>query len=99
MSGVNMLTKIVAGTPIEAGGKRFLPSVLVTTIEGGAPEGGTFCGARIRPISVIEQGPDGNHWHAIPNSTQDALSVMAAIGLGVALLGSLIILLAQLGRK
>ena len=99
MSGVNMLTKIVAGTPIEAGGKRFLPSVLVTTIEGGTPGGGTFHSARIRPISVIEQSPDGNRWHAIPNTTQDTLSVMTAIGLGVALVGSLIILLTRLGRK
>ena len=99
MSGVNTLTKIVAGTPIEAGDRRFLPSVLVTTIEGGSPGGGMFRGARIRPISVIEQGPDGNRWHAIPNTTQDTLSVMIGVGLCVALVGSLIILLARLGRK
>lgn len=99
MSGVNMLTKIVAGTPIEAGDRRFLPSVLVTTIEGGSPGGGAFRGACIRPISVIEQGPAGNRWHAIPNTTQDTLSVMIGVGLCVALVGSLIILLARLGRK
>jgi hypothetical protein len=72
---------------------------LIYHLRFGAPEGGVFRGARIRPISVIEQGPAGNRWHAIPNTTQDTLSVMIGIGLGVALVGSLIILLARLGRK
>jgi hypothetical protein len=53
----------------------------------------------MRPISVVEQGPEGNRWHAIPNTTHDALSRMAAIGLGVALVSSLIITLVHLTRK
>lgn len=97
MNKIKTRTRLVAGTPITVGGKRLLPSILVTTVEGGGP-GRTIRGARLRPSSIVEQGPAGNRWHTIPNTTQDRLSVMAGIGLGVALLSSLIILLLELNR-
>jgi len=95
----NTKTSIVAGKPIEVKDRHFLPSVLVTTAEVGTSQNETLRGARIRPISVIEKGPDGNRWYAIPNTTKDKLSIMAAIGLCVALVGSSIILLARMGHN
>ncbi|MBN1262402.1 MAG: hypothetical protein JXB35_17110 [Anaerolineae bacterium] len=97
MTGLNPKTHIVAGDPITIGNRKLTPSVMITTVEGGhATAGALFRGARIRPISVVEQGPEGNRWHIIPNKTQDTLSVMAGVALGVAVLSSLIILVARL---
>lgn len=99
MEGFKTRTRIVAGDPIKVGERRFIPSVLVTTLEGGNGPFGAFSGVRMRPISVVEQGPEGNRWHAFPEPTRDALSRMAAIGLGVALVSTLIIILAHLTRR
>jgi hypothetical protein len=99
MSNIDTRTKIIAGTPIEIGDRRFLPSILVTTVQADAEEGGLFHAMRLRPISVVEQGPEGNRWHAIPNTTQETLSIMVAIGVGVAVVSSLIILLKKLIRR
>ncbi len=97
MNNIKTRIRLVAGTPIQVGARRLLPSILVTTVEGGEP-GETIRGARLRPSSIVEQGPEGNRWHTIPNTTQDQLSLMAGIGLGVALLSSLIILLIEFKR-
>ncbi len=97
MNKIKTRTRLVAGTPIKVGTRRLLPSILVTTVESGGP-GETMHGARLRPSSIIEQGPEGNRWHTIPNTTADRLSLLAGIGLGVALLSSLIILLVEFRR-
>ncbi|MEA3309505.1 MAG: hypothetical protein U9Q70_08355 [Chloroflexota bacterium] len=97
MNKINTRTRLVAGAPIEVGTRRLLPSILVTTV-GSAETGAALHGARLRPSSIIEQGPEGNRWHTIPNTTQDRLSLLVGIGLGIALLSSLIILLVEFER-
>ena len=87
--------RVVAGTPIEVGDRRLLPSVLVNAVEGGSSSSGLFRFARMRPISIVEEGPEGARWIAIPNATADALSTMAAVGLGVALVSVLVIVLTR----
>jgi hypothetical protein len=47
----------------------------------------------------VEQGPEGNRWHAVPNATQNALSVMAAAGAGFALVMALLVVLVKLSRQ
>jgi hypothetical protein len=98
MSKINTTTRIIAGDPIELEDRRFLPSVLVTEIKSAETDMGGFYGTRVRPISVIEQGPNRNRWHAIPNTTGNALSVMAGVGVGVAVVSALIILVTKLLR-
>ncbi len=75
--------QVLAGSPIEVGERRLLPSVLAARREWSGEHGGFFF-TRMRPISFVEQGPEGNEWHAIPNATTEILSVMAAVGVGVA---------------
>ncbi len=99
MSDIDTRTRIVAGAPIEVGERRLLPSILVTTLHAGAEKNGVFHTARLRPISFVEEGPEGKRWHAIPNTTQETLSVMVAIGVSVALISSLMILLIKLMRR
>lgn len=98
MSGFNTKTRVRAATPLEAGDRRFLPSVLVTTVDGHLGPTGAMQGVRLRPISVVEQGPEGNRWYAIPDVTRDALSKMAAAGLGVMLVSILGLLLIHFVR-
>ncbi|HOT90426.1 MAG TPA: hypothetical protein PLJ78_00080 [Anaerolineae bacterium] len=85
--------RLVAGTPIVVGERRLLPSVLVTTLEGGNVPAGLFRSIKLRPVSVVEEGPEGARWLEIPNATINTLSVMAAIGAGIAALGVLLIAL------
>ncbi len=85
--------RIVAGSPIEVGDQRLLPSVLVSTMEAGDTESGIFRRIKMRPISIVATGPQGTRWHKIPNATSDKLSVMAAVGLGVALFSMFVLLL------
>lgn len=90
--------RLVAGTPIDAGDRRLLPSVLVTTMTGGDGSATRFGYVKVRPTSIVEEGPDGARWLEIPNATLDAINTMAAAGLGIALAGMLIILLLRLAR-
>ncbi len=85
--------RIVAGSPIEVGEQRLLPSVLVSTMEAGDTEQGIFRSVKMRPISIVSTGPQGTRWHKIPNATSDKLSVMIAIGLGVALFSLFVLML------
>lgn len=75
--------QVLAGSPIEVGERRLLPSVLAARREWADEHAGFFF-TRMRPISFVEQGPEGNEWHEIPNATTEILSVMAAVGAGVA---------------
>jgi hypothetical protein len=76
--------RIVAGTPLEVGKHRLLPSVLVNTVTGEDSQWFRFGFVKLRPISIVEESPDGAHWIEIPNVTSDALSTMTGIGLGIA---------------
>ncbi|MFP4343996.1 MAG: hypothetical protein ACLFU8_04805 [Anaerolineales bacterium] len=98
MSGFNTKTRVRAATPLEAVDRRFLPSVLVTTVAGRLGPAGALQGVRLRPISVVEQAPEGNRWYAIPDVTRDTLSKMTAAGLGVMLISMLALLLIHLLR-
>ncbi|NBD34997.1 MAG: hypothetical protein GVY30_03235 [Chloroflexi bacterium] len=75
--------QVLAGSPIEVGDRKLLPSVLTARREWTDEHGGFFF-TRMRPISFVAQGPEGNEWHEIPNATTEILSVMAAVGAGVA---------------
>jgi len=90
--------RIVAGTPIEVGKYRLLPSVLVSTLESGTEKDSAFQAVKLRPISFVEQGPNGARWLEIPNATADTLSVMAAIGVGIAAVSLALIVLLRLVR-
>ena len=90
--------RLVAGTPIVVGGRRLLPSVLVTTMEGGDVPSGHFGSVKVRPVSIVEEGPDGARWLEIPNATMNVITMMAAAGLGIAAVGVAIIVLARLAR-
>ncbi|MEJ5310205.1 MAG: hypothetical protein WHX52_10555 [Anaerolineae bacterium] len=92
--------RVVAGTPIVVGERRLLPSVLVTTVEGGkAGEGGFFRFVKARPVSLVVQEPEGARWLEIPNVTANTLSQMAAAGAAIALLSVLLMALFHLVRK
>ena len=92
--------RVVAGTPIVVGERRLLPSVLVTTMEGGdASTGGLFRFVKARPVSVFVEGPEGARWLEIPNTTENTLSQMAAAGAAIALVSVLLIGLFHLVRK
>ncbi len=90
--------RIVAGTPIEVGKRRLLPSVLVSTLEGEESELFLFGFVKMRPVSVVEESPDGVRWIEIPNATADVLSTMAAIGLGIAAFSIVTIFLIRVVR-
>jgi hypothetical protein len=98
-------TRVVAGTPIVVGERRLLPSVLVTTIEGGdassgdAGVGGFFRYVKARPVSLVVEEPEGARWLEIPNATGNVLSQMAAAGAGIALASVLLMALVHLVRK
>ena len=90
--------RVVAGTPIVVGERRLLPSVVVTTVEGGDSKAGIFRYVKTRPVSVVEEGPEGARWLEIPNATVNTLGTMAAVGVGVAAVSVLLIGLVRLVR-
>jgi len=93
-------TRVVAGTPIVVGERRLLPSVLVTTVEGGdAHTGGFFRSVKARPVSVVVEASEGARWLEIPNVTGNTLSQMAAAGAAIALVSVLLMGLLHLVRK
>ena len=94
-------TQIVAGDPLEVGGRRLLPSILVQSVAAPTPAADhwLFRSIRMRPISLVEEGPEGARWHAIPNATANRLSTMAFVGLGVAVVSSLILVAQRLLRR
>lgn len=90
--------RMVAGTPMVVGERRLLPSVVVTTMEGGDARSGIFRYVKARPVSVVEEGPEGARWLEIPNATANTLSTMAAIGAAIAAVSVLLIGLIRLAR-
>lgn len=94
----NQRIRIMAGTPIDVGDYRLLPSVLVNTMEGKGA-GGRFQMTKLRPVSVVVQGPEGSRWHEIPNETGQALSIMAAIAAGIAFASVVLIGIVHLVRR
>ena len=91
--------RMVAGTPIVVGERRLLPSVVVTTAEGGDRRSGLFRFVKARPVSVVVEGPEGARWLEIPNATVNTLSTMAAVGLAVAGVSLLVLGLLRLSRR
>ncbi len=76
--------RIVAATPIEAGDKRILPSVLVNTISQRWAGSGLFHLVRMRPVSIVVEDADGARWHEIPNATANVLNTMLAVAGAIA---------------
>ncbi len=97
-------SRIVAAKPFEVEGRRFLPSVMVTTTSVGdfnkCGESSRHCtGLRMRPVSVVEQGPNGTFWHPIPNTQVNIISTIMAMGFGATLLSVFAILVKYYTRK
>jgi hypothetical protein len=97
-------SRIVAANPFEVEGRRFLPSVMVTTMSVGDPNkcgesSGHCTGLRMRPVSVVEQGPNGTFWHPIPNTQVNILSAIMAMGFGTTLLSVFAILIKYYTRE
>ena len=90
--------RIISGTPIEVGDYRLLLSVLVNTVEGKGPSG-RFLMTKLRPVSLVAQGPEGAKWHEIPNETGNVLSVMAAVAAGIAAFSLVVIGFVNLVRR
>lgn len=91
--------RIVAADPIEVGNQRLLPSVLVNTTSARWPKRGMFHWIRVRPVSVVVEGPEGATWHEVPNETAHAISSMVAAGLSIAAAAIAIIAIARLVRR
>lgn len=91
--------RILAGTPIEIGEQRLLPSVLVNTLNTDKPGMGKLRITRARPISVVVTSPNDTQWLEIPNTTMDTLSTMAGVGAAIALVSVFIIVVARLFRR
>jgi len=60
--------------------------------------GSPVCAVQLQPASLVEEGPEGERWHNIPYATRDALSSMGAAAAGIALAGSIALLLIWLAR-
>jgi hypothetical protein len=104
MFGLKRTSRIVAGEPLDVEGHRFLPSVMVTTTAfedsgEGEPASPRCAGLQVRPVSVVEQGPEGTFWRPIPNTQVDVLGVMMAMGLGTAVLSVLTMVIARHVRE
>lgn len=92
--------QVVAAEPIVVGeGRRILPSVLVTKTAFGDPASGGCQWISMRPVSFVEEGPEGSRWHEIPDVTTQTLSVMLVTGLGVALIALMVVGLLQVLRR
>lgn len=91
-------TRIVAADPIEAGGVRLLPSVLVNSRSQHWQGRGVFKAVQMRPISVVVEGPNGAQWYEIPNAESDAISTMLAVASGIAVVSVLVISITRLVR-
>jgi hypothetical protein len=91
--------RILAGTPIEVGQHRLLPSVLVNTLNMEKPNSGKLRVVKLRPISMVVTTPQDTQWLEIPNTTMDTLSTMAGIGAVIALVSLFIIIVMRLFKR
>ena len=91
--------RILAGTPIEVGEQRLLPSVLVNTITMDQPNSAKSRIVKLRPTSIVVTSQEDTEWIEIPNTTMDTLSTMAGVGAAVGLVSLFIIIVARLLRR
>lgn len=91
--------RVVAATPIQAGDRRLLPSVLVNTVHVRRPGAGLAQFVRLRPVSVVVEHGQDAEWYEIPNATVNALSSMAAMALGVAVVSTVLIVVSAFLRR
>lgn len=84
-------TRLIAATPIDLGEQKLLPSVLVETTAYTAPGHVMFRQTKVRPVSIVVEGPENAKWLEIPNETTAALSSMAAAAAGIAIAAILLI--------
>jgi hypothetical protein len=94
--------RVVAASPIEVGDRRLLPSVLVSSLRTSCTHGGPAGGGaaiRLRPISVVLEGPESAEWIEIPNTTANMLSQMMTAAATITLVSLLIIGVSRLLRQ
>lgn len=92
-------TRILAGTPMDVGGQRLLPSVLVKTINTGTSKNGFGRSVKLRPISIVVTSPHNTEWLEIPNTTMNTLSTMAGAGAVIALLSLVLMAIIRLVKS
>jgi hypothetical protein len=90
--------QMIAGTPIEVGKWRLLPSVMASTMSSGASGPAGLRTVKLRPVSVVVDGPGGAQWLPIPNALSEALSLLLMVGIGVAAFSLGLIVLVRLVR-
>jgi hypothetical protein len=93
--------RVVAASPVEAGDRRLLPSVLVTTMRTSHSQKGSSGGGeavRLRPVSIVVEGTESAEWMEIPNTTANIVNQMAATAATMALVGLLVIAVSRLLR-
>ena len=91
--------RILAGSPVEVGQQRLLPSVLVNTLDKDQPNIGKLRVVKLRPISIVVTSPQDTQWLEIPNTTMDTLSTMAGVGAAIALVSLFIIVVTRLFKR
>ncbi len=89
--------QMIAGTPIAVGSWRLLPSVMASTLSSGDGPAGLRA-VKLRPVSLVVDGPDGARWLPIPNALNAALSPLLMAGVGVAAVSLGLIMLIRLVR-
>jgi hypothetical protein len=94
--------RVVAATPIEVDDRRLLPSVLVTTHHASRHRqrgAGIGTMVRLRPISIVVEGPESAEWMEIPNATADIVSSMAAAAATITVVSVVIIAVSRFLRQ
>lgn len=89
--------QMIAGTPMEVGPWRLLPSVMASTLSSEDGPAGLRT-VRLRPVSLVVEGPDGARWLPIPNALNETLAPLLMAGVGVAALSLGLIVLIRLVR-
>lgn len=88
--------RIVAGTPIEAGSQRLMPSVLVQEGHWRWGNSGLYRYTRLRAVSVVAASGDAAEWHEIPDVTAQMLSSMLVSAAAIGVVGIVILVLSHL---
>jgi len=94
--------RVVAASPIEVGDRRLLPSVLVSSLRTSRSQDGWAGGGtavRLRPISVVVEGPESAEWIEIPNTTANQISQMMTAAATITLVSLIIIGVSRLLRQ
>ena len=92
-------TRLVAGSPIEVGEHRLLPSVLVSTVDKDQSQCAKLRYVKLRPTSLVVTSSQDTNWIEIPNETMDTLSKMAGAAGIIAFISLCVIVVVRFLRR